>query len=135
MSETTTIPPALIPPALTPEEWARHGFNHGALSAERFRDLFMGKPTGNLGAQIKPDLWVTDTPRDCHALAALCLYGQTFGFPHEAVAALRDAAELLRSRLEHFTGYADEGSRLRNRAMWCDAVADRLVALLPPPPA
>jgi hypothetical protein len=85
---TSSEPETTIEPAMTPEEWARYGFDHRALSAERFRDLFLGKPTGNLGVRIKRDLWATEAPKECYALAALCLYKQSFGFTQEHVTAM-----------------------------------------------
>lgn len=115
MSDETTIPPAM-----TPEEWARCGFDHSALNAERFRDLFLGRPTGNLGVRIKHDLWATETPQECHTLAALCLYGQPFGFTQEEVTALRESAEDDHAAYEHH-------ATLRS-------LAAKLAALLPPAP-
>ena len=53
MGETMTDE---IRPALTAEEWAKWGFQRNGLNAERFRDLFVGKPTRNLGVHLR-DGW------------------------------------------------------------------------------
>jgi hypothetical protein len=125
-----------IRPALTAEEWARHGFEHGPITAERFRDLFVGRPTKNVGVRIdhlnaKHLTWVSDTPADCHALAALCLHGQSFGFTHKELAALRklddtDRAYVFLDR--------DDGSDESGEPFIASALA-KIAALLPPPPS
>lgn len=56
-----------------------------------------------------------------HAIAALSLHGQPFGFTREDVALLRDMAGDYEGR----NGYFPEGQRLLS-------LADRLAALLPP---
>jgi hypothetical protein len=98
-----------IRPALTREEWATA--------------LLRRENTKGSGSLPDPSL-----PR----IAALALHGQPFGFTHDDVRALREAKELLWERLRSFTGYADEGSRIRNRLEACGRVADRIEALLPP---
>lgn len=82
MSDETTIPPAL-----TPEEWA-----HPDMYVER-DGFYVYAPRGIIG----PVVGATDSSGGVglgqiqHAVAALCLYGQPFGFTQEDVALLRAA--------------------------------------------
>jgi hypothetical protein len=103
-----------ITPALTAEEWKRYGCTRGQMDAERFRDLFVGNPTRNLGARFRiRDDEAYGIERDgCHALAALAMYGQSFGFNETDLAWLRTCPP---------------GS-IR------DGLIARIAALLPPPP-
>ena len=75
MSDTPTIPPAL-----TPEQWKGHRQCGAFVSGSLFR-CEVG------GAEIE------DAPR--HALAALCLYGQPFGFTPAEEADLTDLLNLV----------------------------------------
>lgn len=72
-----------IPPALTPEEWkertATRGQWHDAVEVTGFDTIVVVRG----GAES-----VFPTPAR-HALAALCLYQQPFGFTQEDVAMLR----------------------------------------------
>lgn len=95
-----------IQPALTAEEW-RCGF------AER------PNRTVELGVLVTDHTDYTISVQDertLHALAALCLYGQPFGFTREDLKALMwaidDSGDLLAAKLR--------------------SLADRIAALLPP---
>lgn len=63
-------------------------------------------------------------PEKRHMLAALCLDGHPFGFSREDVELLRVTIEVA----EDVTRDVPSGDRLRS-------LADRIEALLPPPPA
>jgi hypothetical protein len=130
-----------IPPALAPGEWAdgrvRLQFNPSDPEDQLLADV------GSYGMEI--DGWEIP-PAKRHGLAALCLYGQPFGFTQEDVAELRDVAE----SWEQEAAISDEhqggaGARDDDRGMWgknaeaCRrraainrSIADRLAALLPP---
>lgn len=107
-----------IEPALTAEEWGQQRFETEALA-------------GEATAQIdeEGDVYVSPTTKDGaffhgadrHALAALLLYGQTFGFTRSDVILLRHFAK-------DFPEEAQLGHNLRN-------LADRIEALSPPNPA
>ena len=64
-----------------------------------------------------------DAPGDRHALAALCLHEQLFGFTRGDVVSLRETAGF-------YTMVADGAPGVRNS--WADDLADRIEALLPP---
>lgn len=92
-----------IKPALTAEEWAE----------------VLGSPDpAHEHIYGHPD----DKP---HRMAALCLHGQPFGFTHEDVRDLEDAA----SRVEY------EDHMQAPLAARLDDLAARIAALLPPDPA
>jgi len=99
-----------VEPALTPAEWrSRHTQGRNRFEAWISYDgrevvLHQGHP----GAQ---------TPADRHALAALCLHGQDFGFTWEDVDRVRDVARIM-----------DTPEMID----WAHSVADRIAALLPP---
>lgn len=132
MSETVT-------PALTPEEWAAKGISAPWWSL-------------GIGHRGKIGFGATDaggdmTTQQRHGVAALCLYGQPFGFTHEDVDALRTLAdefeqEAKMSEAEHFVGAgarSDDGGIWRKNAESCRRrgaelarIADRITALLPP---
>lgn len=71
-----------IRPALTPEEWARQVSTGPDGSVEIVVDF---------GGLVGPHR-VVDDPKARHALAALSLHGQPFGFTREDVAMLRSLA-------------------------------------------
>lgn len=113
MSETPTIPPAL-----SAEEW---GEVQSWGDSDRRRLL--------ADACYAADLADIGRPKPSHALAALCLYGQPFGFTAEDVAVLKQLS-------------ADKAATFRKIGLeWClresDALASlasRIAALLPPEP-
>jgi len=84
-----------ISPALTPEEWA-------------------GVQTGTVGIVGTPNAQAN------HQLAALCLYGQPFGFTREDVVMLRCVEVVCRRE------------SLVEPASSMASLADRIAALLPP---
>lgn len=90
-----------IKPALTPEEWNTKEL----LIAELHEDGVL--LVGDYGAPRSVD------GQERHALAALALYGQPFGFTRDDIALLR--------------AYAHGGSDMRFQDL-----ADRVEALLPP---
>jgi hypothetical protein len=100
-----------IRPALTREEWA------GATGAidplmEPFTELHVSiQPDGALAIWGAYDGGV-QSPAARHALAALALHGQPFGFTWQDVDLLRDAVDYLDPRIR--------------------TLADRIAALLPP---
>ena len=69
--------------ALTKEEWEAKFFvpksHEGAIKFGRWLDgVYVGHPNGGF--------WIYE--EECHALGALCLYEQPFGFTHKGVSAL-----------------------------------------------
>ena len=130
--------PTQVRPALTPEEWAV-----GKVVRPFARPVLLGE-----ALTIAPDpddpqrIFITDQgeeyalvePHMRHALAALALHGQPFGFTREHLSALR---LLLNDKLYYLQdeGPAGEGwkSPEAERAIALLAeVADRIAALLPP---
>jgi hypothetical protein len=83
-----------VKPALTAEEWQ--------LKAARRDDTNVGvDDTGTFGADNyvtngqRDTLFSTDSPPARHAIAALALHGQPFGFTREDVSILRNLATQL----------------------------------------
>jgi hypothetical protein len=120
MSETERVKPAL-----SAEEWAERRVSAGDEAVEAYCTLHVGKD-GRLYAAAgdgrdyygKGDGLVARP----HALAALCLHGQPFGFTREDVRLLRNAADDYRDGENHL--WPIGGGLL--------ALADRIEALLPP---
>lgn len=111
---------AEIQAALTPEEWARFAANMGRLDIEILKNLFDGRPHITIAFRVRNgDEIFSFEHGERHALAALCLHGQPFGFTQEDVELLRRSAEN-----ELSGGTAERLSGL----------ADRIAALLPPSP-
>jgi hypothetical protein len=110
-------------PALTPEEWAE-------LCADWYsvnRGPYLGWPVADgarrleieedkVEVHLDPDEYTAIPQWGLHAVAALCLHGQPFGFTWDDVAMLRE---------EGSVGYPETGRKLRD-------LADRIEALLPP---
>lgn len=119
-----------IEPALTPEEWEKlfSEGNDGELERERFsiwrydagdpfpvevRIRSVEEEEHEYTSSGRKVEYASLYGQELHALAALALYGQRFGFTHEDVRILRDLAEeLVRDDLHD--------------------LADRIEALLPP---
>src|SRR5690606_30074156 len=119
-----------IEPALTPEEWEKlfSEGNDGELERERFsiwrydagdpfpvevRIRSVEEEEHEYTSSGRKVEYASLYGQELHALAALALYGQRFGFTHEDVRSLRDLAEeLVRDDLHD--------------------LADRIEALLPP---
>jgi hypothetical protein len=114
------------PPALTPEEWAR----------ARQDDLPQFEGGGRVSTAIETAhlysvrAWDL-TPGDCHALAALALHGQPFGFTREEVAAIMTCVDVTR---EACVDAPTDAQSEREAAAWQLAwsAAAKLAALLPP---
>lgn len=85
-----------ISPALTPEEWV--GVRNGTVG-------IVGIPNAKAN----------------HQIAAVCLYGEPFGFTRKDVDLLREEARCCR---DHWNQ--------RLAALFFDELADRIAALLPP---
>lgn len=119
-----------IAPALTPEEWAQKHLRLQADSYDSDRNAAVEIKAGpnylHLTDHENPRWAVIDQPKERHALAALALHGQSFGFTREDVATLRLAAEA--SRVPNGRE-ADSMSQRRNRLR---LIAARIEALLPP---
>lgn len=133
MSET-------IEPALTPEQWAEARVKFPR--PERYSDWVEGGyyigTEGDFAGELVFELEVEgcdrDTPLDRrHALAALALVGQPFGFTWEDVDRLRYAA---RGTIEYCDRLMpdDSGGCCGNSAdsAALASLADRIAALLPP---
>lgn len=106
-------------PALTEEEWGKLGC--GTKGARPQRVEFDDE-----GYLVVHDGWETALPSSdvWHALAALCLHGQPYGFTWEDVDILRREAGFADD--EHRNGFHPETeARLLS-------LADRIAALLPP---
>jgi hypothetical protein len=109
-----------IKPALTADDWE---------SAQRGAIIL---PVGQrlpVAEVDTPDEWYGKP----HEIAALCLYGQTFGFTREDLRQLRDAID----DLGYYTdeGPIDEGwqsPELLARIAHLESLANRIEALLPP---
>jgi len=105
--------------ALTKEEW---DVWHDAGQLRR-DTLYVGtKGRGMLGLQrviVQPP---SPMDTECHAVAALCLYQQPFGFTQED-------AEILRQIAPFVVGASIAQRDLR---AWAHRLADRIAALLPP---
>lgn len=122
-------PHAPIPPALTPKEWQERSvdISCGLVWANLAdRHAFDGEPEAN--NEPPPRLvidWNSANYQQVvgrrHALAALCLHGQAFGFTHEDVEDLRWFG----------SAFMVPGTGASRRAL---NLAARIAALLPPPP-
>lgn len=98
----------VIGPALTPEEWERKAFLEHDGACPKID-----------GGYLEVDGCSVDG-RERHALAALALYEQPFGFTWGMVYALRAGAKLM--ELHHMSQQAADSA----------AAADCIAALLPP---
>lgn len=91
-------------PALTPDEW---------------RDQIANCTKGD--------------PRVSHAVAALALHGQPFGFTRADVSELRAAAKrALERSVDEVGAFAETDWTMLNTSNRLHALADRIAALLPP---
>lgn len=126
-----------IPPALTAEEWTAERVTEGyprredvaqcsavGFWVDRDRDLVFGIEYEGLDRD--------DVVARRHALAALCLYEQSFGFTQEDVELLRkawhaDDCGALYTLYDHDCQCAVQPAHAQFRAL-----ADRIAALLPP---
>lgn len=142
MAETPETP---IPPALSVDEWQFGRYVSGELEVYMKSPGLDGTKRLEVIVRAHPLGGSMADPRGLHALAALCLYGQPFGFTQEDVECLRCCAA---DQRKHMTDWLEVGEvdlattgkqRLiiaesyRRIADWFDSLADRIAALLPPP--
>ena len=132
----------MIEPAMTPEEWAAALNPGGDVDMVR-GDLRLwrhdeGEPfpveVGIRSVDIMNGERVAGIShvlgKDLHALAALALHGQPFGFTWEDVDALRyDAEQARRLAVLHAGRWYGDMHELEVRL---SSIADRIAALLPP---
>jgi hypothetical protein len=137
MSETERVKPAL-----SAEEWAERRVSAGDEAVEAYCTLHVGKD-GRLYAAAGDgrDYYgqgdgLVARP---HALAALCLHGQPFGFTREDVDLLHRTINGYVRRIEEAQERVNEGPWVRNGIVMNEAsvaalrdLADRIEALLPP---
>lgn len=97
-----------IKPALAPQEWAKELAVPASATGRGLQMADDGKTV-----VVEPARW-----ERAHAVAALCLYGQPFGFTHDDVRLLRNAAA--------------EWAMVSPPAIAALNLADRIAALLPP---
>ena len=114
--------PDSITPALTPEEWEDEHVEAAAWGADVWLD-----PNGGFHITGANDLDLTFADRKRHALAALALHGQPFGFTWEDVDALRYMAE----REIYADKYGEQGANAEY-GHELNRIAGRIAALLPP---
>jgi hypothetical protein len=110
-----------ITPALTPGEWEAHSMNRSG------RVGIFATPGSHVSVVDEIGAEGVGIPaRDCHALAALCLHGQPFGFT-------RDMAGAIGALIEIVSGQRPATvAELREHVLNADAAAARITALLPP---
>lgn len=108
-----------IKPALTPDEWKEGdgAFWRGDHYVERIDVSGEGHYALHIKDKSGRPEQIIDTmdPEWLHAIAALCLHGQNFGFTWADVVNLRATA-----LHANWPGH------------WADSLADRIAALLPP---
>ncbi len=123
-------------PALSPEEWAAF-----AKKGHCDRLDYFDAPILAGGSSWVIDGYYDEQQR--HALAALCLYQQPFGFTAEDVSLLRNTAAIFRkSAIESAAGAVapdDEAAALaqafiRSLGEPYESLASRIASLLPPTP-
>jgi hypothetical protein len=126
MPNNSSPTPPVTGPALTPEEWERtrvDRIDRDDLTIQRYDGpgtrLFVTRRRDRFDQVVVAD-------DDMHALAALALYGQPFGFTQEDVAFLRTRCFFA----SHGIGCMEEGV---GPCRYCD-IANRIESLLPPTP-
>lgn len=123
-------------PALSPEEWGQMLFSweapdkdeDGRPAGQVYATGILGGPAvgvvvESLTADDQTDQLVDVPPVAYHALAALALHDQPFGFTQEDVDVLAMAGD------EGFAGYISDGDHYAHLR----SIAARIAALLPPP--
>lgn len=118
------------PPALTADEWAR---------VTSKRTVPVASVLDAEASDGRVELWREGNYEGCSghidtverpaALAALCLYGQSYGFTQEDVALIREAAASIANDYRVLKPGREEELTYTNRIA---NVADRIAALLPP---
>ncbi len=129
--------PTPIPPALSPDSWKAFADGYGIpdgfdFNAAHTEDGMM------LSLVVEEPAYLCGQER--HALAALCLVGQPFGFTQEDVNALRHYAAWEKTAANwcpegYVFGTMDEINRLDRLAKADEllSLAARIASLLPPP--
>ena len=123
-----------IPPALTPEEWARpHHFiqcydswGDGVDRRTGVGEINAGPKYLTLTSHQHSEIADFNAPTDRHALAALALYQQPFGFTH-------DLLESLRIVEWEYSNYSPAPDKAKHAAALRTAAAI-VASLLPPRP-
>ena len=120
-----------IQPALTPEEWSALDVPSVAyLDKENYEEPY---PFFVVDHAEGTAFW-SDDPKSRHALAALALYGQPFGFTREDVHQLRERVagcrETAEAQRDHF--YTDKARVVEGIAEALESLAARIEVLLPP---
>lgn len=112
-----------IKPALTPQEWAALAFDGGDGTHGAALDAHSAHPGPIVYVDTEDAQSLARVSRR-HALAALALYGERFGFTHDDLRMLDNHPDL-------YGGY--QGSR-EEQAWWAfiASLRDRIAALLPP---
>lgn len=133
-----------VPPALTQEQWAERDYRPRARDIDAWD---REKPErraaddstqhvakigisydGCVTLMSRAHEWVSVPPPARHALAALALEGQPFGFTHDDVDQLHHAADVLSAA----AGSTHESTVPQPSAEALRALAGRIAALLPP---
>jgi hypothetical protein len=78
-----------LTPALTPEQWAAKRYEWNGTTKRQWESVNVGDDGAEVFVGGEYDFGGVKQPATRHALAALCLYGQTFGFTWEDVRLLR----------------------------------------------
>jgi len=125
-----------VRPALTPEEWARLRATNHLTRPIGYAGQEIGVQVGHpwSGVSITAEHSHAGLSREMsHALAAVALHGQPFGFTREDVVALRRVVEIAREHEDR--GPRDEGwqsPEFSAAVARAESAVDRLAALLPP---
>jgi len=126
-----------IQPALTPEEWKEREVESQYGNA---RTSFYVDHKGRIFASDESPggedrIIVLNGPDDRirHAIAALCLYGQPYGFTHEHLALLRYLNEGHDLEPDEESGFIDR-ALTRKQADCLALLVEIVAALLPPTP-
>lgn len=128
MSNTETT----APPALTPAEWR----TETAMIRDEETPQGYGFIQGGECFHIRTEergVFLSSEKR--HALAALCLHGQPFGFTQQDVQRLREKVDHAEADQENMALAEDEAQEAEamSEAAWLRSLASRLAALLPRP--
>lgn len=116
-----------IKPALTPEEWANGYELPDPYSHVR---VLEDERIGGLMVTVETPADISFEGAERHAVAALCLNGQPFGFTWADVDLLRQAAGMAAEEAGAF--FLPEMQERVDARMPFDNLADRIASLLPP---
>lgn len=137
-----------IQPALSPEEWKTQRIDFPELAATGGMGESIIIQRNPVGLLVSRDCVVP--PSKQHALAALCLYGQPFGFTQRDVDEMSDLAACWEEEAtwsDEAGGHSAYRAELTNKGVWgknaescrrraaiARSLASRIASLLPPPP-